>query len=658
MKLAQVVFPIPVDRPFSYAIPVSMDLQAGMRVEVPFGKASRKGLVIAIVEEAEATADGRRALEEGRIKEVLRPLDDAVLLPPGNLELGRWLAETCFCSLGEALWAMVPQAKEERDLEVVLDDGPALVRVRPELSDEQQAAVEQICRQTHGWYYLYGLTGSGKTEVYLAAAAHTLQEGRSVLFLVPEISLSAQMTREIESRFAGLCAVLHSRLTPSQRLGQWRRILNGEARLVVGARSAVFAPFGDLGLIIVDEEHEGGYKSSATPRYNARQVAMYRSRQVGARLVLGSATPSLEAWYQMKSGAMTTLRLTRRLAGGQAPEIRTVNMQGSQSSLSPELQDEIIKTHQMGRQTILFLNRRGFSYFFQCKSCMHELVCRHCSVSLTYHKERNLLICHYCGATQRPVQVCPKCGSLDLQAAGFGTEKISEELALLFPDLAIARLDADVVRRKGVLEHTIEDFRNGRIDLLLGTQMVAKGLNFPNLRLVGIINADVGLKVPDFRAMERTNALITQVAGRAGRYLPDGLVLIQTFNPANPGIAFAARNDLEGFYDRELQDRKELGFPPYTRVIKLVFRSGNPDKALHQAKEFLLVARRHLARGCEILGPAEAAIFKMNSSWRYQILLVHPSMKQLSAALRLALEGYKLPHDVHLEIDPDPVQLM
>ena len=347
------------------------------------------------------------------------------------------------------------------------------------LSPGQREAVEGILKESQGLFYIHGITGSGKTEVFLTAAERLMDQGQGVIYLVPEISLTRQLTAEVDARFGPGTAILHSRLTPSQRYSEWLRILSGEARLVIGARSAVFAPVSNLGLIIVDEEHEGSYKLEATPRYHARQVAMYRAVRESARVVMGSATPSLEAYHLCRQGGMTLFNLTERLAGGNIPEISVVDMKNREGGLSRELVKEIQETKRLGKQTILFLNRRGFSYFFHCKSCGYEMVCRNCSVNLTYHKNRGRMVCHYCGYSQPPLEVCPECGSLDVGYSGFGTELVEEEVARLFPDLKVARLDTDTARKKGALETVLEDFRSGKTDILLGTQMVAKGLNFP-----------------------------------------------------------------------------------------------------------------------------------------------------------------------------------
>jgi primosomal protein N' (replication factor Y) len=648
-RLVQVVFPTPVDQSYTYEVPDGLSATPGCRVVAPFGRRSQTGFVI----EAETPAD-----ITWQVKPIVSVLDEAPLFDREIQNLAAWTASMYFCSHGEALAAFLPGAKQERDFAVDSPDGPLPDPAGIVLSDEQERSVADICVKPDGMNYLYGLTGSGKTEVFMQVARRTLDEGRNVIYLVPEIALTRQVIHAIEARFPGLTAVLHSRLTPSQRLMQWRRIQRGEARLVIGARSAVFAPVRDLGLVVIDEEHETSYKSGTSPRYHARQIAMRRCLDRGARLIMGSATPSAEAWHLMREGRLAVHRLNRRLAGGGMPEIRVIPVQGNETSLSQELLSAMRETHAMGKQTILFLNRRGFAYFFFCRSCHWEMGCTHCSVGMTYHKNRNMMVCHYCGRVARPISVCPECGSLDVGYAGFGTEKVEEDVARLFPDLRVSRIDTDSIRRKGSLEKTIDDFRQGRIDILLGTQMVAKGLNFPGVRLVGIVNADMGLHLPDFRSAERTFSLITQVAGRAGRYADNGLVLIQTYKPEAQPIRLASLGSIEEYYAWELEQRRLQDFPPFSRLVRLVFRSAQADKSLHAAKEFLLANGRRLKPVCEVLGPSECALARVNNSSRYQILLVTHRFAALHDVLEDAFKAWRDPSGVYLEIDTDPVSLL
>lgn len=645
-----VVFDVPLDTSFTYRNTPENSAVLGVRVMAPFGAREALGYV---VEEADAPPEG---LDEARTKAVRRVVDQEPLFGAQELDLARWVAGYYLCSLGEALAAMIPSGRRESAAPAFADEFDA-APLRHELSEEQRVAIEAVMAEGPPCY-LYGVTGSGKTEVFLQAAERILAGGKSVIYLVPEIALTHQVVESVHERFGAAAATLHSGMTPSQRLAEWKRIRSGEARIVVGPRSAVFAPLRNPGLIIIDEEHDGSYKSGAAPRYHARQVAQKRALLSGARLVMGSATPSAEAWKLMGDGALRRLDLTRRLSGGAPPTIELVSLAGVTGCLSPTLVEEIRATAAAGRQTILFLNRRGFTHFYRCNSCGYELSCKHCSVSLTYHKDRGRAVCHYCGYSEVPPTVCPQCGSLDAGYRGFGTELIEEEVRRTFPDLRIRRADADSTSRKGSLIETLAVFKAGGIDVLLGTQMVAKGLNFPGVRLVGVVLADTGLHLPDFRAAERTFSLIVQVAGRAGRYFPDGRVVVQTYRPQDQAIRMACALDAEGFYRSELEMRRILGFPPYARLVRLVLRSKDAARADAAARSLARYLAPWLPGEAEILGPAECPLSFIAGNARRQILLRSPTLPPLHGALRRALPEWKGERNVHLEIDVDPVSLL
>jgi primosomal protein N' (replication factor Y) len=464
----------------------------------------------------------------------------------------------------------------------------------------------------------------------------------------------------IGSRFGSLAATLHSGMSPSTRLAEWIRIKKGEAPIVVGPRSAVFAPVQNLGLIIIDEEHDSSYKSGNTPRYHARQVALRRCSNEGARLVMGSATPSAEAWKLMSEGGIKRLDLSRRISGGSMPQIKPVSLAKTSGCLSKELKEEILATAQMGRQTILFMNRRGFAHFYQCPDCGWEQTCRRCSVSLTWHKSRGRCMCHYCGYSEAPPSTCPQCGCLEAGYRGFGTEMIEEEVRRTFPDLRLRRADADTAGKKGGIEETFALFKTGMIDILLGTQMVAKGLNFPGVRLVGVVFADTGLHLPDFRAAERTFSLIVQVAGRAGRYFPDSKVIVQTLRMEDPAITRSCALDVTGFFNAELKQRKALDFPPYSRLIRFTVRAKDEKRADAAIKRLASLAKPLLPSTADMLGPAECPIGIINGNFRKQIILRCPSMSIIHSAARELLARYEKGKDakVYLEADVDPVSML
>ncbi|GHT63232.1 primosomal protein N' [Spirochaetia bacterium] len=679
------VFDIPAKTTFSYRRDEKGEAAVGKRAMAPFGKREVLGYIVG---EGDDLPSG---MDEGGIKQLRRVVDPEPLFDGRDISLAQWMADYYLCSLGQALSAMIPSGRRPGSYPSLPDDENEITAAALELSDEQQQALDAIIgieenhkgtqRNTKDregkeraagaalppMFYLYGITGSGKTEVFLRAAEHMLKAGKSVIYLVPEISLTHQTAEAIGKRFGTAAATLHSGMSGAARLTEWMRIKSGEVRIVVGPRSAVFAPVQNLGLIIIDEEHDGSYKSGNTPRYHARQVAMHRCSVEGALLVMGSATPSAEAWKLMNDGGikregngLRRLDLSRRLSGGKPPEIKPVSLEHTEGCLTEELKEEIRKTAQMGRQTILFLNRRGFAYFYHCPSCGFELSCRHCSVSLTYHKSKGRAVCHYCGYSEVPPKACPQCGSLEAGFSGFGTEMIEEEVRRTFPELRVRRADADSTSKKGSLEETLALFRAGAVDILLGTQMVAKGLNFPGVRLVGVILADTGLHLPDFRAAERTFSLIVQVAGRAGRYFPDGKVIVQTLRPRDPVITRSCALDVAGFFDAELNQRQMLHFPPYSRLIRFTIRARDPLKADKAINRLASLAEGLIPAGGDVLGPAECPIGIIAGNHRRQLILRGSSMGALHGAARTLLERYEKGKDsaVYLEVDVDPVSLL
>ena len=703
MQFLEVILNLPVNQGFTYSYTAEEDEtpdkkpEIGKRAEIMFGNKKTTGFIIGIYDSIPPSCP----VEPAKIKPVKRIIDKEPLFGKELIEMAKWVSRYYLCTLGEAVFSMIPSGRRETSASGFSFEEEVGENKKNVLSDEQKRAVEEILNpivngpsrasgtatnvnylgtatnvNSSGtatitrhfdkindrklFHYLYGPTGSGKTEVFLSLAEEILKSGKGVIYLVPEIGLTAQVIKAITARFGNTAAVLHSGLTPSQRFSEWHRILHKEARVVVGARSAIFAPVPDLGLIIIDEEHDGSYKSGTTPRYHARQVAMHRCTNLGIPLLMGSATPSVEAWLGMKKGTLCRHNLSKRLSGGAVPHISCIDLKlfGTEGCISKPLEEQINKTLDKGHQVILFLNRRGFTHFFRCNSCGYELKCKNCSVPLTYHKNDNRLRCHYCGWSVVPPESCPQCGSMDIGSSGFGTEYIEAETRAKFPNARIVRLDTDVLKNKEQLLTTLEDFKQGKYDILLGTQMVAKGLNFPKLELVGVILADAGLHMPDFRASERVFSLITQVAGRAGRYFPDGKVLVQTYNPQAEAVLYSCTGRIEQFYENELEQRQMLDFPPYSRLVRLVFRSFNRSLALESANDAAKILAAEMPKNAEIIGPAECPIEKISSNWRFQILLKGTSVIPLqSAARKLAFE-YTHNQNVYVEYDVDPVSLL
>jgi len=642
----EVLFNIPLKQSFTYKWHEEIP-SMGVRVEARLKNRKATGWVISC---------GTEAPQGYTVHSLERVVDKELLFDQKILDLADWLSRFYLCSLGEALFTLLPGGRVEKELPALGTDEPLPEGAILELTEEQNRAMEAMEKNPHGFWYLHGITGSGKTELYLRMADQMLEQGRGVIYLVPEISLTHQMTDRLEQRYGTKMALLHSHLTPSQRLKEWKRIQRGEAPFVLGARSAVFAPLKDLGLIILDEEHETSYKAGSTPRYHGRQVAMYRCRQEKGMLIMGSATPSLEAWSLMEQGQLQRISLKERAAGGGIPHIELVSMKGEKGILSEILVREIRRVTGEGNQVILFLNRRGFSYHFHCRSCGYELHCRQCSVPLTFHKERNRMVCHYCGYQTPPPTRCPDCGSMEVGYSGFGTEQIEEEIQRLFPDLGVLRLDRDVAEKKGETKRILAQFQKGEKQILLGTQMVAKGLNFPRVRLVGIILADTSLNLPDFRSPERTFGLVTQVAGRAGRYSTDGRVILQTFRPESPALALAAHNRLEEFYKQEWDMRKILRFPPAVRLIRLVFRSRKSCAAEDCAEQAAAVLRSWGLK--DLLGPAECALGMVSGNYRYQILIRAEDFSRSHQLVGAYLDKVEAPSNVYREVDVDPQSLL
>lgn len=516
-------------------------------------------------------------------------------------------------------------------------------------------------------FLLHGVTGSGKTEVYMRAMSTALEMGRSSLMLVPEIALTPIFSRRLRAVFGQDVAILHSSLSPGERFDEWRRIRSGEARIVIGTRSAVFAPLQDIGLIIVDEEHDSSYRQNESPFYSARDVAVKRAHSSGAVIVLGSATPALETFYNAQGGKYQYLQLQHRIGGRPLAKAELIDMRevfkraGKDVVFSNELLEAIEETHAKGEQSIILLNRRGYSSFVLCRSCGESLRCKNCDITLTYHKFKGKLECHYCNYSTHTPDVCPFCESEFLYFIGRGTEQLEDILLKRFSHLKIARIDRDSMSKKGVLTKTLLAFDRGEIDMLVGTQILAKGHDFHNVTLVGVVSVDTGLGLPDFRAAERTFQLLTQVAGRAGRGDLPGRVLIQTYYPEHYALKFAAEQDFEGFYNAEIRYRQRLGYPPFVVLASIMIKHRDQDYAAKSAR----ILRESLDRAngekqCRILGPAQASISRIKNEYRLQIIIKSESRKSLRTTIDAALpEAEARGCDRRIvQVEIDPVSLM
>jgi primosomal protein N' (replication factor Y) len=590
------------------------------------------------------------------------------------------LARLCACGMGP-IEALVDKGFARRVVRRIERPAEASVEPAPEepaitLNDDQVrawASVKQALRQGgfHA-FLLHGVTGSGKTEIYLRAIEEVVRQGKEALVLVPEISLTPQTIQ----RFRGRCAevaVLHSHLRNAQRGSQWRRIVSGQAQVVVGARSAIFAPTRRLGLIVIDEEHEGSFKQESTPRYHARDVGIMRARLENVPILLGSATPSLESWHNAQRGQYTLLNLPNRVLDRPLPQVALVDLRheglgrGRLHALSPTLERAMRDALRGGGQVMLLLNRRGFNTHVHCPVCGHVQACRFCDLALTFHRQREVLLCHYCGYEEAPPQQCPSCGRTTVRYQGLGTERLQAEIEEKFPGMVVRRMDSDSMRRPGSHARVLDAFREGLIHILLGTQMIAKGLDFPNVTLVGVVNADIGLHVPDFRSAERTFQLLSQVSGRAGRGPQGGRVLVQTFNPEHPSISLAAAHDYAQFVKIESAHREAHHYPPYNRLVRMIVRSQEQQAAEAFAERLaaaLTTALENLrtpelARaGIRVLGPAEAPVFRLKGYYRFHFQLQSPSPAALHQLLRAVLPTLRSPAGVEFTTDVDPLNML
>ncbi len=636
----------------------------------------KKGFVV--TERTQNTRDPLRAAAEnlriqllssdipGKLPKAERELIAYLQLHPGTHNLAQVEeqvphASTAARSLGRK--GILELSKEETAMNAFAPRAPH------SLNAEQQAAYDQISRaiesKSFSPFLLHGVTGSGKTEVYLNAIDSALACGRSALLLVPEIALTPQMAGQFFSRWGNRVAILHSAFSDSERVEQWRKIRSGTAGVVVGTRSGVFAPVRDLGLIVVDEEHDQSYKQEEVPRYNGRDVAIVRAQAANACIVLGSATPSLESRYNAERGKYTLLELPGRIEGRPMPRVQLIDMREEfletrkQTTFSRALLDQLSAKLDSGEQTIVLLNRRGFSSFVACRSCGERVQCINCALTLTYHRRDRRLLCHYCNYAEKVPSVCPKCQSEHIYFLGIGSEKVEEELHRDFPKARIARLDRDTVTGKHRYETILQGFRDRNFDMLVGTQMIAKGHDIPNVTLVGVVSADIGLGMPDFRAAERTFQLLTQVAGRAGRGSLPGTVLVQTINPDHYAVRLAAAQDYQGFYEKELHFRRFMHYPPFTAMANLIVRAEKQEDALRMSAE-LESQITPAPEQIKIMGPAEAPVPRLKAEYRYQFLIKSASRKLLNELLKRA-QGFSRAQKWNataLVIDVDPLTLL
>lgn len=620
-----------------YTYGVKDDAKIGSKVYVPFAR-SRNLREAYVVETDEHSGDGL-----GKRLRYIEKVDDDVSLSEEMIRTALWMKKRYICRLIDAVNCFTPVGEKarrgQRKNPFAEEKGePSSVK---ELTLQQGQILQRIGEaakaKKHMRFLLHGVTGSGKTEIYIRAAQQVLEQGRNVIVLVPEIALTGQIIDRFIGRFgSGKVAVLHSKLSLGERYDQWKKVrdgCDGDGQIVIGARSAVFAPLENIGLIVIDEEHETTYKSDHTPKYDTIEVALKRvqDKDNNGILLLGSATPSVVSYQRAQEGIYELLELTERYNKVVLPEISIVDMReelkrGNRSIISSELCSKMKDTLEAGRQVILFLNRRGYSTFVSCRECGYVARCPGCGLSLTYHKAGGQAVCHYCGYHEPAPNKCPECGSKYIRYFGSGTEKLEEAVSDLFPEYAAERLDLDTVKRKGELTRKLKAFRSGKTQILIGTQIIAKGLDFRNVGLSGIVSADVSLNIPDFRSPERTFQLITQAAGRAGRGDSQGHVVIQTYSPEHYAVAFASQHDYKGFFETEKQLRAYMGYPPYSDLFQIVFTAKREDAAKDGAESWYKRIRGRMAREDQemVFPPQQAYLGKIKDIYRYSMLIKCP----------------------------------
>jgi len=630
--LVDVALPLPVDRVFTYELPSDLAgrVARGARVVVPFGTRRVTGYVM-----------GERACAPRgvKLKAVHALVDEKPLLDESLLELAAWMSETYVHTIGEVLKAMLPAGIKGKGRLAGSPHGDFPLDLEsPELEPDQREAFDRVTgamrEKGSAIFLLQGVTGSGKTEVYLRCIEECLKMSGSALVLIPEIALIPQTTARFRRRFGDEVAVIHSRLTGAQRSTIWTRAAAGELRVVIGARSAVFVPLRNLGIIVIDEEQDDSFKQEDKPHYNAVAVARRRVETSGGVLLLGSATPSLETYHSARGGRVGHVKLRSRPGGGRMPRVEIVDMRGRAGLISDELLGALEEARSKGEQAIVLINRRGHANYVQCRACGWIARCSNCSISLTFHSRKNEMLCHYCGFRADPPERCPSCGEFRMRHRGAGTQRVEMELLNLLPGIRVVRMDLDTTSGKRGHLKILEQFSRGERDVLLGTQMVAKGHHYPNVTLVGVLSADGGLNFPDFRAAERTFRLLSQAAGRTGRGTRGGRVIVQTFAPEHFLYDHLIDHDYEGFAERELELRVELGYPPFGELA--LFTVGASSERAARAAAERIAAALSAARGAErlsVLGPTEALVKRLKRSYRFQVLV----KGELPGALRRSL---------------------
>ncbi|MBI5675859.1 MAG: primosomal protein N' [Nitrospirae bacterium] len=656
---ADVLFPINAGA-FTYLVPEEFEsrIKIGARVLAPFRRGKKIGIVQSVQRRAQIS-DSRKII----LKSIEGLLDDEPFLPENLLNIIQWTGQYYLSNSGLALKNAVPSAfftgKKAGRSRINYDEKIKKAKTL-DLTGEQINALSEINSTDKGVFLLHGVTGSGKTEVYIRAIK-SLHEGREAIVLVPEIAITAQMIERFRSNFGDSVVFFHSGLSIGERITQWRKMRNGEIKVVIGVRSAVFAPFENIGLIVVDEEQEASYKQFEGLRYSARDVALARGQLEGFKLILGSATPSMEAYYNAKNGKFRYLELTQRVEQRPLPDVEIIDMTKEEKqtfSMSSKLLKALKDNVGSGHQSLIMLNRRGYSPFFMCTDCGHTYKCPACSITLIYHKDTNTLNCHYCGSFLYPEVQCPNCKGTKIKHLGAGTQRVEEEIISLIPEMSFKRMDRDTTQKKLSHYRIIKQMEEKKIDMLLGTQMVAKGHDFPDVTLSAVISADIALNMPDFRTAERAFQLFTQLAGRAGRGDAHGKAYIQTYEPEHYVFDYVRDHDYKGFYDKEIELRKELSYPPFSKLVRIVFNFKTKESAKNIMKDISKKMKTAEGSGVEILGPAPAPIAKIRNLWRWHLILKGKNSKVLRKKSTEILEMLKDIKDVRTDVDVNPISML
>lgn len=645
MKYADVYLPVPKDGSFTYIIPEQMNIVPGVRVVVPFGRRNLMGFV----------ANTHNNKPQGfALKEIAENLDEAPIFGEALMALATYVARTYIATMGEVYAMALPgSGSGESRYKKPFDSQPYDFS----LNEEQQRIFDAIIGGDKKEHLIFGVTGSGKTELYMALAREVIKGGGSVIYLVPEITLSSQVYQRLDRVFGDDLTVYHSGLSPNQRIDHWRAFYRGEKKIVIGTRSSIFMQAPKVGLIIIDEEHDSSFKENSTPRYNAKRLALFRSHHEGAYVVMGSATPSLESYYASLSGLLTLHTLKSRFGGAGLPDIDIVDISEDDSGISSKLRVLTTEAIRRKEQVVYLLNRRGYSPVMMCGECKKRVECPDCSVTLNLHND-GLLKCHYCGYSVARVDSCPNCGSKDFITIGTGTQRLEEQVEKIFPTYKVYRMDRDSTKRKKDIYDIISMMDKGEIDLLVGTQMIAKGFDFQNISLVGILMADIGLNLPDFRATERIFSLLTQVAGRCGRGEVKGRVVVQTLDPEHYLFDFVKKQDYRGFFEREIALRKMMFYPPFARLVRIVIRGKDEAKvSKHAATVGTFLNAQNNPEIVQLLGPSPAPFTKMGGNYRYHIILKCTKITKVQGLLFETRWKFSVP-DLYLEFDIDPADLL